>query len=98
MISKEFRQKFKRDLGNNFQYSTKVQQKLKAAKIYTNRGTVAHIKTINNVFQGYQDNLAIELMIMELYEEEMSKKRKLETLRRKHSKTSEDPQQPSKGE
>ncbi|WP_299365078.1 hypothetical protein [Winogradskyella sp.] len=90
MISQEFRQKFKRDLGDNFQYSSKVRQKLEAAKIYTNRGKVAHIKTINNVFQGYQDNLAIELMIMELYEEEIAKKKKLEKLRNKYSTASED--------
>ena len=95
MISHEFRQRFKRDLGHNFQYSTKVRQKLKAAKIYTNRGKVAHIRTIHNVFQGYQENQGIEMMIFELYGEEMHKKKKLEKLREAHSETSEASDNPS---
>ena len=85
MISEEFRQKFKTDLGIKH-YAFKVQKILKKKRIYTNRGKVASKRTIQNVFGGHQEDEAIELVFNELYELELSKKKTLQNLREQHIK------------
>ena len=84
MISAEFRQKFKADLGIKH-YAVKVQKILKKNRIYTNRGKVASTRTIQNVFGGHQEDEAIEFAFNELYELELSKKKTLQDLRDKYT-------------
>jgi len=85
MISEEYRQRFKEDLGN-IHYAGKVQKILIKKGILTNRGEVASARTINNVFGGHQEHEDIELAINDVYEKEMAKKRTLIEIRKKYTK------------
>lgn len=84
MISVEFRLKFKNDLGDSFRYSSKVQARLEASEVFTTKDKVHSVGHIQNVFKGFAENTDIELAIHEVYEEQITRNRKLAALKAKH--------------
>jgi len=83
-VTKEFRRKFKENLGEKFEYTPKVSAILEEKKI-TNRNKKPYSSySIRNVFAGLQNNIDIELAIFDVYENAIQTKDKLEQRRNKY--------------
>lgn len=72
MISKEFRAKFKKDLGDNFNYTPEVKKILERKAITNRLGRSFEAQSIRNVFNGLRPNRHIEMAILEVYSSELS--------------------------
>ena len=79
MIHKEQRKKLKEVLGH--QYTEKVLKILKENKVTNRRGTAYGKSMIRNVFNGLNENKAIENAILELYTRSIEKTEKTESLK-----------------
>jgi len=79
MIHKAQRKKLKEVLGH--QYTEKVLKILKEHKVTNRRGTAYGKSMIRNVFNGLNENIAIENAILELYTRSIEKTEKTESLK-----------------
>jgi hypothetical protein len=84
MISTDFRQKFKKNLGENFRYVSKVQLLLEASEVFSSKSKPYSNGYIQNVFLGYHENQDIELAIHQVYDSQMKIKEKLFKIKSKH--------------
>ena len=83
MITQEFRDLFKKNLGENYAYSNEVLKNLKEKGI-TNRNNKPHSKAIvRMVFSGERENIDIETAIMEVYYSEIEKIQRHKQLQKK---------------
>ena len=58
-------------------YSKEVQEKLNEKNVVTQKGTPYGFSFINHVFNGRNENIAIEATILELYTEKVEAAKKL---------------------
>jgi len=79
MIHKEQRKKLKEVLGHR--YTEQVLRILKEYKVTNRRGTAYGKSMIRNVFNGLNENKAIENAILELYTRSIEKTEKTESLK-----------------
>lgn len=79
MIHKAQRKKLKEVLGH--QYTEKVLNILKEHKVTNRRGTAYGKSMVRNVFNGLNENKAIENAILELYTRSIEKTEKTESLK-----------------
>jgi len=80
MISEEFRTKFKKDLGDTFEYSPEVLKILAKKKELNRKGKPYSPQSIRNVFSGAAENKVIEIALFMVYKKAMKAKKTLEDL------------------
>jgi len=87
MISEEFRTKFKKDLGEAFEYSPEVLKFLKSTNEVNRKGAPYSPHSIRNVFNGRAENKAIEMGIFIVYKRAIKKRKALEALEKEINDT-----------
>lgn len=68
MINQQFRDKFKTELGDNFNYSPHVKIELMNNGALNRNGFPFSTQSIRNVFNGFQSEDAVELAILQVYQ------------------------------
>jgi hypothetical protein len=79
MIHKKQRKILKKILGSH--YTDKVLHILKEKSVTTRKGTAYGSSMIRNVFNGINENKAIESAILELFTQKLEKSEKMEVLK-----------------
>ncbi len=81
MISKEQREKIKKMVGR--EYAFQVAEILKEYGVKSRNGTAYSLSMIRNVYNGINENMAIESAIFELYMRKKKVKNEIEHARNK---------------